>query len=160
MLLTCIPDVAQFTAGLKKKHFRVIAAVELNSVACATYRRNHPSTHLIEGDIRSVSPSAISTLLPEKRQIDLLVVCAPCQPFSNQNRHKKKEDERQNLILESIRFARDLLPRIIMFENVLGLTSENFKVLLDDLKQELNSIGYRCGEAEARKCRRLLCSPA
>lgn len=133
------------TAGLKRRHFKVIAAVEIDPIACATYKSNHPTTHLIQNDIREVSPSDISKLLSEGENLDLLVVCAPCQPFSNQNRHKNKGDKRQELIIESVRFAASLKPEIIMYENVPGLAGENFRNILNELTERLTSIGYKCG---------------
>lgn len=133
------------TGGLTKRHFRVIAAIDNDPIACATYRKNHPSTHLIEGDIRSISPHSISDLLPDNVQLDLLVVCAPCQPFSNQNKYKSEQDDRQKLILQSVRFAEVLNPQIIMFENVPGLAGDKFTAILEELIRGLKNIDYTCG---------------
>src|SRR5579862_6971159 len=74
------------TEALKRRHFRVVAAVDNDAVACRTYKKNHPSVQLHEKDIRRVSPSAIRKDLLDNSDLDLLVVCAPCQPFSSQGR--------------------------------------------------------------------------
>ena len=134
------------TAALKNRHFRVVAAVDVDPVACVTYKNNHPSTHLFEDDIRNIEPTSIRHFLPTNNQLDLLVVCAPCQPFSNQNRYKGGNDDREKLILEAIRFAEVLHPRIIMFENVPGLGGAKFKSILDELIHALTTIGYKCGK--------------
>lgn len=122
------------TAALKRRHFRVVAAVDNDKIACATYRLNHPRTRMIEDDIRRVDPEEIRNIDLGGQDLDLLVVCAPCQPFSSQNR-KRGEDKRSTLILEAGRFARTLRPKIIFFENVPGLAAH--AELLGKLKQEL-----------------------
>ena len=121
------------TEGLKKRHFRVIAAVDNDSVACRTYRKNHPTVHLFENDIAKISPYIIRKNLLHNLNLDLLVVCAPCQPFSSQGK-KHRSDKRTNLILNSVRFAKILFPKLILFENVPGLASTRFENVLEELK--------------------------
>jgi len=132
------------TEGLKRQGFKVVAAVDYDPVACRTYRANHREVKLIEKDIRAVDPPMLLNDLLNGRFLDLLVVCAPCQPFSNQNR-KKGNDDRVELVLETIRFAAVLQPKIIMFENVPGLTSPRFSAILKELKRGLNEEGYMAG---------------
>jgi DNA (cytosine-5)-methyltransferase 1 len=134
------------TAALKKRHFRIVAAVDIDPVACSTYRLNHPSTFLIQEDIRSVDPATIRDKALSESTLDLLVVCAPCQPFSNQNRHKSDSDKRKNLILESVRFAEVLNPKLILFENVPGLAGKSFSEILRKLTKSLSKLGYVLGK--------------
>lgn len=134
------------TAGLKKRHFRVVAAVDIDPVACQTYRRNHKTTYLIQEDIRNVDPETIRRKALGPLPLDMLVVCAPCQPFSNQNRYKNSGDSRKELILESVRFVKALRPRLIMFENVPGLAGESFAGILVKLVARLSALGYVCGK--------------
>ena len=74
--------------------------------------------------------------------LDLLVVCAPCQPFSSQNRKQSQNDSRRDLILEAVRFAKILEPKVIFFENVAGLKSEKNGAILNSLKKGLQETGY------------------
>lgn len=133
------------TAGLKRCRFNVVAAVDIDPIVCNTYKRNHSSTYLIQDDIRNVKPELIRQKALRNTSLDLLVVCAPCQPFSNQNRFKENKDSRKELILESLRFAGLLRPRMIMFENVPGLAGKNFASILQKLTTSLFNIGYLCG---------------
>ncbi len=110
------------THGLKDAGFNVVGAVDFDMMACNTYRSNHPESHLIQSDIREVCPSVFESKLPQG--LDLLVVCAPCQPFSSQNKKRSSKDDRANLVLESIRFSEYLKPKLILFENVPGLERE------------------------------------
>lgn len=43
------------TLGLKQSGFDVVAAVELDSLACSTYRANHPEVRLYERDLRRLT---------------------------------------------------------------------------------------------------------
>ncbi|MBS0418777.1 MAG: DNA cytosine methyltransferase [Proteobacteria bacterium] len=124
------------TAALKKNHFRVVAAVDNDKVACATFRANHPGTRMIEEDIRKVSPAEIRRRDLAGKNLDLLIVCAPCQPFSSQNR-KRGPDDRARLILEAIRFIKGLKPRLVFFENVPGLVSARNANLIDELRRRI-----------------------
>src|SRR5690606_26721034 len=107
--------------GLKQAGFKVIGAVDFDAGACRTYRTNHPEVRLLEKDIREVEPDEFTDLIPGK--LDLLVVCAPCQPFSSQNRHKSKEDVRNNLVEQSRKFIQRFTPSLVFLENVPGLAS-------------------------------------
>lgn len=135
------------TEGLKRRHFRVVAAVDNDPVACRTYTKNHPSVHLFEKDIRRVSPAAIRAELLEDRDLDLLVVCAPCQPFSSQG-SRDRADRRARLIFSAVRFASILKPKLIFFENVPGLASERFSKVLDELRRRLSRADYWMGDPE------------
>ena len=135
------------TEALKARHFRVIAAIDNDPVACKTYRRNHPSVHLYEADIKQVSPTKIRKGLLGNHNLDLLVVCAPCQPFSSQGR-KDKKDERTALILSATRFAAVLKPTLVFFENVPGMATSRFSKLLKILRNNFAKIGYQMGDPE------------
>lgn len=135
------------TEALKRRHFRVVAAVDNDPVACRTYRKNHPSVRLFEKDIRRVSPTRIRADLLDGRDLDLLVVCAPCQPFSSQGR-RDGTDPRARLIFSAVRFATILKPKLILFENVPGLASGRFSKVLAELRDRLKKANYCMGDPE------------
>jgi len=133
------------TEGLVLGGFRVAAAVDKDPVACATYRLNHPDVYLYEEDIKAVCPGQIRTARLGGRNVDLLVICAPCQPFSSQNR-ARNADSRVLLILQSIRFVEVLKPKLIFFENVPGLATPRHADLIRRLGQGLALHGYHLSE--------------
>jgi DNA (cytosine-5)-methyltransferase 1 len=135
------------TEALKRRHFRVVAAIDSDPVACRTYRENHPSVRLYQKDIRCVSPYEIRAELLGNRNLDLLVVCAPCQPFSSQGR-KDSDDARARLIFTAVRFATVLKPRLILFENVPGLATPRFVKILGELRRRFKAIHYHIGDPE------------
>ena len=122
----------------------MLAAVDNDPVACLTYRSNHPSVRLFQEDIGLLNPRELKDTILTGRKLDLMVVCAPCQPFSSHQRLTGK-DARAQLILQSIRFARILKPKVILFENVPGLAAPRFDELRARLAQGLKGVGYVVG---------------
>lgn len=129
------------TAGFKNKMFKVLAAVESDHVTAQTYRLNHPEVLLYEDDIRNVCPDEMMRRCGlSSGQLTVLSVCAPCQPFSKQNRFRNA-DERASLVLESIRFVGILRPNFLFIENVPGL-SQNSEIL-NRLVGGFELLGYK-----------------
>ncbi|MXX99613.1 MAG: DNA cytosine methyltransferase [Chloroflexi bacterium] len=129
--------------GLQLAGFNVQAAVDNDPTACSTYRSNHPDVILFERDIRDICPTEMLRILGGSG-VDLLAICAPCQPFSSHG-NRDADDDRTRLILESIRFAEILRPKLVFFENVPGIFAPRFERLLGQLAAGLNSIGYVLG---------------
>ncbi|PTQ51376.1 MAG: DNA-cytosine methyltransferase [Hydrogenibacillus schlegelii] len=130
------------TLGFKNRGFRVLAAVEIDPVAAETYRLNHPEVILFERDVRTVDPSEMMDVCGLRPgELTVLSVCAPCQPFSVQNR-SKKEDPRVTLILEALRFVRSMKPEFVFFENVPGLYRGRYRDVLEELIRGLEYEGY------------------
>ena len=130
------------TAGLKAAGWEVAAAVDNDPVAARTYRTNHPEVTFIEDCIKKRGTSTALAVALKGLVIDLLVICAPCQPFSSQNR-KRGADPRDQLILQSVRLARVVRPKLIFFENVPGLASPNHRPILEALRRRLRRLGYQ-----------------
>ena len=128
--------------ALSSAGFKLAFAVDNDGAAKATYVRNHPDVKFFNQDIRKVDLSrAMETLVG--KPLSVLAVCAPCQPFSSQNRKRNDDDERAPLVLEAVRFAEALKPETIWVENVPGIVRSEAK---HALRQELASLGYDFGE--------------
>jgi len=131
------------TVGLKRAGFRVVGAVEIDSLACETYQLNHPDVHVWGMDIRKVKATDVLKQLNIKRgELGLVAGCPPCQGFSSVNTLNGKwevDDDRNELILEYGRFVRDLRPRAVLMENVPGLLADPRMQVLCDM---LEKLGY------------------
>lgn len=127
--------------GLKRAGFTVKVAVEIDPVAVVTYRKNHPEVAVIQADIRKVNGNMLKkTAGLGFKKLDLLAGCPPCQGFSRIRRPGKK-DSRNDLVLDFLRIAKDLRPKMILLENVPGLKKDQrFKIFIRRLK----SYGYHC----------------
>lgn len=127
--------------GLKKAGFNVVAAFDSDPDSVAAYRLNHPKTKVFEGDIRDVKLADVKKILKGKR-LHVLAGCPPCQGFSSVRRLNKKRsqrDDRNNLVLEYLRFVKELKPLTIMMENVPGLINYT---LFKKVVGELRLLGY------------------
>src|SRR3990172_1302234 len=131
--------------GLERSGFVVKAAVEIDTVAAETYRRNHPGTVVIQSDIRKVSAEELrKTADLGRRTLDLLAGCPPCQGFSRIRRKDGKADSMNDLVFDFFRIAAGLRPKTILLENVPGLEKDyRFAHLIKRLKLH----GYRCSWA-------------
>jgi DNA (cytosine-5)-methyltransferase 1 len=129
--------------GFKNQGFRVLAAIEWDPVTAKTYRKNHPEVVLYEDDIKSLDPNKIIEQCHlERNELTVLSACAPCQPFSRQNR-KASTDERTKLVLEMLRFVAVFRPRFVIMENVPGLAKGKNKPILSRLIESLReNLGY------------------
>ena len=131
--------------GLRRAGFKIVAAVDNDSLSIATYRMNHRRTHLIEDDIRSVDPQALMDELHlNPGDLDLLAGCPPCQGFStlrtfNGGRHF--DEPMNDLVFEFGRFVEAFLPKTLMMENVPALRDD---ARVDRMRSELDALGYEC----------------
>jgi DNA (cytosine-5)-methyltransferase 1 len=73
--------------------------------------------------------------------IDIVIGGSPCQSFSSVGKQKGLDDDRGNLIFEFIRVVNECKPKMFIFENVKGLTTQDggktFEYVLTKFK-ELN----------------------
>jgi DNA (cytosine-5)-methyltransferase 1 len=130
------------TLGLKQAGFKVIGAVEIDSVAAETYGVNHSEVNMWQNDIRELSGAEIlSKLKLKKGELDLLAGCPPCQGFSSMRTHNGKEvkDLRNDLVFDYLRLVKELCPKAVMLENVPAL-AENKRMKV--FKKELEDMGY------------------
>lgn len=130
------------TAGLKAAGWRVAAALDNDPIAARTYRRNHPEVAFVQKDIGSTEAVTAIADAAAGRMIDLLIICAPCQPFSSQNR-KRGNDDREQLILKSLAILDFIQPKLIFFENVPGLAGPSYRPILEALRARLAEVGYQ-----------------
>lgn len=136
------------TEGLKRGNFKVIVAIDNNPVTCKTYKHNHPNVQLYEKDIIDICVQDIYSNYLNKSNPDLLVVCAPCQPFSSQNKALNSIEDKLKLLLNAVEFARVLEPKLILFENVPGITRNRFEWIIEDLGIQLKKLGYAISKPE------------
>ena len=100
----------------------ILVGIDMDVDAAATYQINFPEAHFICQDIRQVLTSDLEPHLRCRRERPLLFsACAPCQPFSKQNRCKSESDARASLLDEFHRFVRHFRPEYIFLENVPGI---------------------------------------
>lgn len=73
--------------------------------------------------------------------IDILTGGFPCQPYSMAGKRKGKDDER-HLWPEMLRAIREIQPRWVVGENVLGLVNWDGGLVFEEVQADLESQGY------------------
>ena len=77
-----------------------------------------------------------------KGQVDIISGGFPCQPYSSAGKRLGKEDER-HLWPEMLRTIREVKPRWVVGENVLGLVNWNDGLVFNEVQVELEAEGYK-----------------
>jgi DNA (cytosine-5)-methyltransferase 1 len=109
------------SCGLRKAGCNILAGIDNNKDAAATFALNFPEAKVFHDDIRLLRVEILESLFANVFSPLLFTACAPCQPFSKQNRQRKPKDERIGLMDEFSRFVEHYLPDYIFIENVPGL---------------------------------------
>lgn len=145
--IDCFAGPGGICTGLHAAGFETLVAIEYIKSCCDTYQANHPEVHVINSDIRSVDASQILPYIPVEG-VDLVTSGMPCETFSTAgNTSRSFYDDRQFLFREGIRIARISNAKMILFENVPGITSKKTAkdsdiLIVEVLKKELIDAGY------------------
>ncbi|MBE7703872.1 MAG: DNA cytosine methyltransferase [Cyanobacteria bacterium SIG28] len=133
--------------GLREAGMDIVLALDNNQEALKTFEQNiKPECGTISDDIRKVETSTVKDYVDKYRYLGnkiLFCGCAPCQPFSTQNKNRfDSEDNRLNLLSEFLRFVKDCQPDFILCENVPGLQKIDKDGPLPAFIENLKEMGY------------------
>ncbi|MGB0722806.1 MAG: DNA cytosine methyltransferase [Gammaproteobacteria bacterium] len=120
--------------GLERAGFEPEALVEIDGPCCNTLRSNRPEWNVIQGDLKDFSAL-------HHFGVDLLAGGVPCPPFSKAGKQLGRDDER-DLFPEALRLIDECRPRAVMLENVRGFLDSVFEDYRNDLKCQLEKLGY------------------
>lgn len=129
--------------GFELAGFNIPLAIEKDEWASETYKFNHPNTNVITGDITQIVD--LENIIDSKNlPIDGIIGGPPCQGFSLSG-NRDKNDPRNSLFMEFVRFVRFFKPKFFVMENVAGIlsmkTKEN-KLVKDLILNEYDDAGY------------------
>ncbi|WP_369216374.1 DNA cytosine methyltransferase [Streptomyces flavofungini] len=131
-------------AGLHNAGFKHAALIEIDKDACQTLRANTSSNpewagcKVIEADLKLFDPHSLGMA---KGDLDLLAGGVPCPPFSAAGRQLGRDDER-DLFPRMLELVDELQPKAVMIENVRGLLDPKFAPYRQEIRKELESLGY------------------
>ncbi|MDR0283346.1 MAG: DNA cytosine methyltransferase [Propionibacteriaceae bacterium] len=109
------------SAGLRRAGLRIVAAVDFDPAASATYRANFPEAEFHEIDVRKLPLNSFDHLMEADTPI-VFSACAPCQPYSSMRpRDSRQRPRERSLLLSLLPFVDRLWPDSIVVENVPGL---------------------------------------
>ena len=121
--------------GLIQAGHQIIWANDNDKDAVETYKFNI-GNHIVLGDIALIDHQDIPNC-------DVVVGGFPCQGFSQANRLRFEEDERNRLYLEFLRIVKFKQPKYFLAENVRGILSLGKGAAIEKIKSDFSKAGYR-----------------
>ena len=121
--------------GLEQAGFSHAAAVEIDTDACETLRRNRGAEwKIIEDDVANLDGRGYAG-------VDLFAGGVPCPPFSIAGKQLGHADER-DLFPQALRLIAEIRPRAVLLENVRGLAAARFGAYRDQVLGRLADLGF------------------
>ena len=140
------------SCGYKLAGGDMICVNEFQQVHADTYSANWPNTPVIVDDIKKVTGKTIREQIGDV-EIDILDGSPPCPPFSMSGTKRKgwgkekmaygfKQERIEDLTFEQVRLVKELQPKVVICENVKGLTMEYARDYLNMMLKEFEDCGY------------------
>lgn len=145
--IDCFSGTGGICTGFHASGIKTLIAIECVKSCVDTYSANHPEVHVIHSDIKNVTAEQILPYIPADG-VDIVSSGMPCETFSTAgNKSRSFYDDRQFLFREGIRIAKIANAKMILFENVPGITTKTVEkyaceLIVDILKRELVAAGY------------------
>lgn len=113
------------TYGLRQAGIDVIAGIDLDSEARATYEWNNQPSVFLNRDLNHLPTKYLEEKLGVHRNDDemIFVGCSPCQFYSIIRSSKEKSAKTKNLLLTFQRFVEYYRPGYLLVENVPGIVT-------------------------------------
>lgn len=132
-----------FSYGMEKNpHFKTVLALDNDSYAGDTFKRNMPSCDVIIGDITS---SAIKKQIVQNAieyGVNTIIGGPPCQGYSNKGKKLGMDDPRNFLFREYLSLVKELEPEVFVIENVKALLSTSSGWFRDEILKAIALLGY------------------
>ena len=151
------------STGYRLAGGKILAINEFVEEAQNTYRENYPNTTIVPGDIKKLTGTYLMEQAGIKvSELDILDGSPPCSAFSMAgsishgggnthadafNKTKQYSDIKgvenvEDLFFEFLRVAKDIKPKVIIGENVEGLTMGEAKEYFHKIQNTFEDIGY------------------
>ena len=143
--------------GYKLAGGDVLVANEFVEEASNTYLANSPKTKMLTDDIKEITgQDLLDTVNLKKGELDILDGSPPCSFFSTASRWSKskstsnvknysdgkKVENIEDLFYEYIRIASDIMPKVIIAENVPSMLNQDHRKYFDNVINGFSDIGY------------------
>ena len=122
--------------GFERAGFEIPIANEYDPTIWETYKINHTSTKLIEGDIRNIQESDF----PD--DIDGIIGGPPCQSWSEAGSLRGINDSRGKLFYDYIRILKSKQPKFFLAENVSGMLANRHSEAVRNIIEMFKECGY------------------
>jgi len=131
--------------GLTEAGLNIIAGIDIWDKAIENYNKNFEHKAYCE-DLINLNPEKFNELYnKENKEIDIIVGGPPCQSFSIAGK-RDKNDPRNSLFMEYVKYLDYFNPKAFIMENVIGMLSKktaNGENIIDIIMEQLNR-NYNC----------------
>ena len=122
--------------GFERAGFEIPIANEYDPTIWETYKINHPSTKLIEDDIRNIKESDFPN------DVDGIIGGPPCQSWSEAGSLRGINDSRGKLFYDYIRILKSKQPKFFLAENVSGMLADRHSEAVRNIIEMFKECGY------------------
>ena len=128
--------------GFKMAGFNIVGGIDFNQEAIDTHALNFKDGFHFCGDISTLDNDF--TLKNFEGKVDVIIGGPPCQGFSTANMQQKdhKDDERNKLFYQFIRFVELLKPKAFVMENVRGILTKDDGHVKEAMMKIMDDLGY------------------
>lgn len=151
-LISLFSGAGGLDLGLEEAGFEVRLCVENEKNCIQTLNLNRPGWRVADPpDVFKLSPSEMMRQAGLKKgELDLLAGGPPCQPFSKASYWRNGDslrlrDPRARTLDSYMQIVEELLPKVILLENVEGIRFSKKDEGLGLLKKRFEEINIRCG---------------
>lgn len=131
------------SAGFRDAGYNIGFALDFDEDSCATYKMNHPDTHVECASIVDFSPERIEELAGGA--VDVVLGGPSCQSFSTAGRRTRwvgKGDPRNDLWEHMFKVVAHLRPKAFLMENVPGMVYFKSGSFGDKILKRFTAEGY------------------
>jgi|KBSSwiStaDraftv2_1062776.scaffolds.fasta_scaffold573323_2 DNA (cytosine-5)-methyltransferase 1 len=111
------------SAGFRSAGLEICLGIDIDTDSQQTFESNFPEAIFLRRDIYHLPVETLRPYLARRSDdfVNLFCCCAPCQPFSKQNKNRDATKKEALLLYEFAGFVEYYLPELIFLENVPGL---------------------------------------
>lgn len=129
--------------GFRLAGFEIAGGIDFNRDSIETYKKNFPKAKAICADLQDFDDKRILKEFGGS-SVDVIVGGPPCQGFSSANRwHKEKDDARNKLFFEFLKFVSVLKPQVVLIENVRGILTRDGGFAKKRIDELVVDLGYQ-----------------
>ena len=154
-VISCFAGGGGSSTGYRLAGGKILLINEFVEEAISSYKKNYPDTPVLVDDIKKYSgQDFLDKVKLKEGELDILDGSPPCSAFSVAGKREKGWDKTKNysdgktveniedLFLDFIRVAKEIKPKVIVAENVKGITFGEATKKLNEFIKAFESIGY------------------
>lgn len=129
------------TAGFKEAGIEPVLCNDFDEAACTTLKINNPELDVYCDDITLPEVKEHIINVSKNNNIDIICGGPPCQGFSLAG-FRLNDDPRNQLFKDFIEIVENIKPKVIVFENVMGILSFQKGKVFQAILDLFSEVGY------------------